>query len=114
MIQTTYTDYVQDILDSINEIEEFVRGIAFEEFIKDKKTLNAVLRSLEIMGEAAKKIPENIRSQYPSVPWRKMTGMRDKLIHEYSGVDTEIVWQTIKKDLPKVKPLIKQIKQEMG
>jgi len=81
----------------------------YEEFAGDKKTVNAVVRSLEIMGEAAKRVPEAIRQQYPDVPWKRMTGMRDKLIHEYSGVDLEIVWGVVKSELPPVKPLIEQI-----
>jgi len=81
----------------------------YEEFAGDKKTVNAVVRSLEIMGEAAKRVPEAIRQRYPDVPWKRMTGMRDKLIHEYSGVDLEIVWGVVKSELPPVKPLIEQI-----
>ena len=73
--------------------------MSFEQFSNDKKTINAVLRSLEVIGEAAKKIPNSIRREHPDVPWQKMTGMRDKLIHDYSGVDYEIVWETIKKDI---------------
>lgn len=105
-----YADYFQDILDSIGEIEMFVKGLSFDDFTKDRKTVNAVLRSLEVIGEAARKIPESLRIQYPEVPWKKMTGMRDKLIHEYFGVDLETVWQTVREDLPKIKPLIEEAK----
>ncbi len=104
-----WRDYVTDILTSIQEVEDFTRGMDYEDFAGDKKTVNAVVRSLEIMGEAAKRVPETIRQRYPDVPWKRMTGMRDKLIHEYSGVDLEIVWGVVKSELPPVKPLIEQI-----
>jgi len=84
-------DYIKDILDSISDIESFVGGMDFNIFIGDKKTINAVIRSLEIMGEASKKIPEELRAKYPGIPWKRLAGMRDKLIHEYHGIDLEIV-----------------------
>jgi len=108
-----YRDYVQDILDSIDETDEFVKGMTFKDFLKDRKTINATIRSIEVIGEATKNIPLSLRDKYPNVPWKKMAGMRDKLIHEYSGVDLEIVWQTIKKELPLVKPLIGEILKEL-
>ena len=98
-----YTDYINDILNSIEESMEFTGGMTFDEFSLDKKTINAVIRSLEVLGEAARKIPDDLRQQAPEVPWEKMTGMRNKLIHEYFGVDLEIVWAVIKEELP---PLI--------
>ena len=104
-----YQDYLQDILDSINDIEDFVENMTFEDFVKDRKTINAVVRSIEIIGEATKNLPNPVRSKYSSVPWKKMAGMRDRLIHEYFGVDLEILWKAIKKEIPSVAPEIKQI-----
>lgn len=101
--------YLKDILDSINDVLNFIGDMSFDEFEKDRKTFNAVVRSLEIIGEAAKHIPENLRVQYPAVPWKKMSGMRDKLIHEYFGIDAELVWEVAVSDLPKIKPHIEKI-----
>lgn len=112
-MKRTFRDYVADILTAIQEVEDFTRGMEYEAFAADKKTVNAVVRSLEVMGEAAKRVPDAARLQYPDVPWKRMTGMRDKLIHEYSGVDLEIVWTVVKTELPPVKPLIDQVLQDM-
>lgn len=107
-------DYIADILNSIKDVEEFTEGMVFETFLTDKKTINAVLRSLEVMGEAAKRIPEELREKYPDIPWKRMAGMRDKLIHEYSSVDLEIVWTVIKEELPPVKPLVEKVFQDLN
>ena len=85
----------------------------FEEFIKDKKTINAVIRSLEVMGEAVKKIPSEIRNDYPDIPLNYIAGMRDKLIHEYHGVDLEILWEVIEKEIPPLKPKFEKILEEL-
>ncbi|MEM3479047.1 MAG: DUF86 domain-containing protein [Candidatus Bathyarchaeia archaeon] len=114
MRKRDYRDYLQDILDSIKDIEEFTRNMDFEDFARDKKTINAVIRSIEVIGEAAKHIPKSVRDKYPSIPWKKMAGMRDKLIHEYFGVDVKILWKTIKKDIPPLKPLIENILESLG
>ncbi|MEM1562100.1 MAG: DUF86 domain-containing protein [Candidatus Bathyarchaeia archaeon] len=114
MRKRDYRDYLQDILDSIKDIEDFTRNVDFEDFARDRKTINAVIRSIEVIGEAAKHIPKSIRDKYPSIPWRKMAGMRDKLIHEYFGVDIKILWKTIKKDIPPLKPLIQNILESLG
>jgi uncharacterized protein with HEPN domain len=108
-----FTDYIRDILISIQDVEEFTTGITFEDFLKDKKTIKAVIRSLEVLGEASKKIPDEIRNRYPRIPWKRMAGMRDKLIHEYFGVDLEIVWNVAKKELPPVKSSIEELVREI-
>lgn len=108
-----YLDYVQDIIDSIRDIEDFVKGMKFEEFKKDRKTINAVVRSIEVIGEASKKLPASLTVHYPEVPWKKMAGMRDKLIHEYFGIDLEILWKVAKEDIRSIRPAIRQILREL-
>ncbi len=92
--------FFADIIDAINSIKEYTQDIGYEEFLRDKKTRDAVVRNLEIIGEAVKNIPEDIKEKYPEVNWKEMAGMRDKLIHEYFGVSNVIVWETIKNDIP--------------
>jgi uncharacterized protein with HEPN domain len=95
-----YTDYLNDISEYAEKAIRFLNGISFDDFaINEEKTL-ATIRALEVIGEAAKHIPKSKRRQYPDVPWDDMAGMRDKLIHDYFGVNLEVVWRTVKEDLP--------------
>lgn len=109
MKKREYRDYLRDILEAVDDAESFVEGMSFEQFAKDKKTLNAVVRSLEIIGEAAKNIPVDVREKYGKLPWKKMTGMRDKVIHAYFGVNTKTLWNTVKNDLPPLKQLVQKM-----
>jgi uncharacterized protein with HEPN domain len=81
-----------------------------EAFAEDKKTVNAVIRSLEILGEATKRIPKSFRQKYPDIPWSKMAGMRDVLIHDYMGVDLKTVWKVAEERLPELKPPLVRLK----
>ena len=87
MKKREYRDYLQDIYDAINEVATFIEGMTYEDFLKDKKTINAVIRSIEVIGEASKQLPKAVRDKNPSIPWKKMAGMRNKVIHEYFGVE---------------------------
>lgn len=99
-------DFLEDILDAISKVEDFVTGMTFEEFVDDDKTAFAVVRALEIIGEASARIPREIRDVHSGVPWREMIGIRNKLAHGYFGVDLRIVWNTVMDDLPNLAPVI--------
>jgi uncharacterized protein with HEPN domain len=102
-------DYLNDILESIVDIREFTKELTLETFSKDKKTVKAVVHSLEIIGEAANKISQHIQGKYPEISWPEIIGMRNRLIHEYFGVDLTIVWQTIQEDLDPLERTVKKI-----
>ncbi|MDX2213789.1 MAG: DUF86 domain-containing protein [Oculatellaceae cyanobacterium bins.114] len=114
MTQREIRDYLQDILTTINLLEQFVAGSTFADFENDPKTVFAVIRAIEVIGEAAKSIPQYIRDQYPEIPWRGFTGMRDKLIHGYFGVDLEVVWDTVQQDLAVLRPVVAQILDDIS
>ncbi len=104
-----YRQSLQDILDAVRDIEEFVTGLNRNSLARDKKTLFAVAKALENIGEAVKQVPSAVRRKHPDVPWKDMAGMRDVLIHDYFGVDAEIVWKTVREDLPPLKRRITEI-----
>ncbi len=106
-------DYLHDILESVDEVESFVEGMSSEAFMKDRKTKNAVMRSIEVIGEASRHVPVALREKYPEVPWKEIIGMRDKLIHGYSGIDYETVWKAAKEDVPSLKKLIQKMLREI-
>ena len=105
--------YLVDILENIELIEKFVGNKTKSQLSKDIKTIYGILRALEIIGEAAKRVSQNIKKKYPEIPWREMAGTRDKLIHHYFGIDFDIIWDIAKKDLPDLKEKIKKILKEL-
>jgi uncharacterized protein with HEPN domain len=114
MKKRDYTDYVEDIVTAIADIEQFVKGMEFKEFSKDKKTVFAVVRAIEIIGEAARQIPEPLKNNHTEVPWKEMMGIRNKIAHEYFGVDVEVIWNTVKENIPELKPLISKMLRDMS
>lgn len=108
-----YGDYVQDIIGSIDKAMKFVENMTFDQFVEDDKTIFAVTRAIEIIGEAVKNIPDEVKLKHPEIPWREIAGTRDKIAHEYFGVDLEIIWNVIKERVPGLKENFKKIMDEL-
>jgi len=103
-------DYIDDILTAISDIGTFTKDMSYDTFTQDKKTINAVIRSLEVLGEATKHIPKPVRQKHPNIPWNKMAGVRDILIHDYMGVDLKTVWKVAQERLQELKPLLENFR----
>jgi uncharacterized protein with HEPN domain len=101
-----HNDYLKDILEEIKKVSKYIEGMTFKQFRDDEKTIYAVIRAIEVIGEASKKIPDNIRQSQPVIPWREISGMRDKLIHDYFGINVKVVWKTATEDLLEIEPII--------
>ena len=102
-MKLTQLDYVQDILTCILEIEMFMHGLTQSQFMEDRKTILALTKLIEMIGEAAKNIPEETKGEYPGIPWRQMAGMRDRLTHKYYGIDLQILLDTALNRIPPIK-----------
>ncbi len=109
-----YTDYVMDIVYAIESIDKFVEGFNFKSFSEDQKTVFAVVKAFEIIGEAVKSIPVTVKIRHKEIPWKKVSDMRNKLIHEYFGVNKKVVWKTIKEDVPMLKDKMSELLDELG
>jgi uncharacterized protein with HEPN domain len=109
MSERTYLDYLDDIRDGLAKAQAFVRGMTYEQFAVDDKTSFAVVRALEIVGEATKRLPAELKARYPGQPWREMAGMRDKLVHDYFGVNLEVVWETATLEAPRLEAEIRSL-----
>ncbi len=104
-----FRDYLEDIQQAAQKAIAFVQGFTKDSFAADEKTVFAVTRALEVLGEATKRVPQSLRDQHPEVPWRSMAAIRDKLIHDYSTVNAEVLWNTVHEDLPPLLPKIQRI-----
>jgi len=101
--------FLKHILDAINLIEEYLKDKKFQEFTNNHMLQDAVIREIEIIGEATKNLAEDFKNKYPEIPWRQIAGMRDKLIHGYFGVDLDAVWDTATTDVPSLKERLQEI-----
>ncbi len=106
--------FIYHILESIEKIENYTKGLTYERFEKNSMVKDAVLRNLEIIGEASKNIPEEIRYRYSDIPWSEMARLRDRIIHKYFSVDYEIIWDIINNELPVLKRKLKLVISSLG
>lgn len=102
-------EYLADIQDSLKQIEQYVHEYTFEQFVADRKTQDAVVRNLEIMGEAAKHISGSLRKRHPEVPWKSLAGVRDRIVHNYFGINYEIIWQIVTQELTQLETNLQKI-----
>jgi uncharacterized protein with HEPN domain len=107
-----YKLYLHDIKEAVEKIETFTKGFTFKEFTEDAKTVDAVIRNLEILGEAANHIPKRVKEEHPDIDWKAMAGMRNILAHEYFGVRMGIIWKTVRERLPELRHKIEEILKE--
>ncbi len=106
-------DYLRDILEYAAKAQQFVAGVEFYAFQANEEKVLAVVRALEVVGEAARQVPAAVRARYPEIPWRDAIGMRDKLIHGYFGVDMEVVWRAVHEDLPPLRDAIPRVLEDV-
>ena len=104
--------FVEDILESIDLIEAYVKDMEFDDFRNDRKTIDAVVRNFEIIGEASRNIPDEIKNRYQNIDWKGMIGLRNRIAHEYFGLDISIIWFILKQELPMLKEKIEMILKE--
>jgi len=101
---------LDDICEAIDRIEQYISGMSFDVFSKDRKSVDAVVRNLEIIGEASNRLPADFKNSHSQIQWHKVVGLRHRIVHEYFGVDLQIVWQILQKDLPSLQEAILQIR----
>ena len=107
-------DLIEDILICLSKVEKYIYGLSYDDFVNDHKTQDAIIRNLEIIGEASKQISSGLKKKYKDIPWKMIAGTRDRLIHGYFGVNIDIVWEIAAIDAPALKQKIEKIKKENG
>ena len=111
-MKRSYKLFVEDIRDAMGKIERYIKELDYNEFIEDEMVIDAVIRNLEVIGEASTNIPERIRKKYLAIPWKRMIGLRNIMIHGYFGVDLRIIWEIITRNLPETRPFIEEMLKE--
>jgi len=106
--------FIEDILEAMDRIERYIRGLTHETFVRNEMVVDAVIRNLEIIGEASRNIPKDVREAYAEIPWKRMIGLRNIAIHEYFGIDLDIIWEIITRNLPETKPMIVEMLEGFG
>lgn len=101
---------LDDICEALDRIEQYISGMSFDVFSKDRKSVDAVVRNLEIIGEASNRLPADFKDSHSQIEWHKVVGLRHRIVHEYFGIDLQIVWQILQKDLPSLRQAISQIR----
>jgi len=107
-----FLDYIEDILDGMDKAEILLHDVTYDQFVADFRINFAVVRALEIVGEASKRLPTDLRESYSNIPWRNMAGMRDRIIHGYNSINLRIVWDVVMVDIPELKPQIRKILED--
>ncbi len=107
-----YSLYLQDIAEAIDRIQSYLEGVARDEFETNQMRLDAVIRNLQIIGEAVKKIPDSIKKKYPNIPWQEIAGLRNRVTHAYFNVDINIIWDVVQSELPILQPQVQRIIKE--
>ena len=101
---------IEDIWDAMTRIEQYTAGLAQAQFLTDRRTSDAVVRNLEIIGEAANRLPIDVRQQHPQIEWQKIVGLRHRIVHDYFGIDLEMVWEILRHDLPAFKTKLQALR----
>ncbi|HNS19991.1 MAG TPA: DUF86 domain-containing protein [Sedimentisphaerales bacterium] len=101
---------LNDILEAIEKTSRYVGGMSFDSFIHDEKTVDAVVRNIEIIGEAANRLPDEFKESHSDIEWYKVVGLRNRVVHEYFGIDLDIIWQILHRDLPGLQAHIKRVR----
>jgi len=107
-------DLLEDILICMEKIQTYVDGVTYDQFKNDSKTQDAIVRNIEVIGEAVKKLSDAFKTRYPSLPWKEIAGTRDRLIHGYFGVNIDIIWEIATIDIPKLKSDVEKIKNKIN